>query len=257
MFAILKLMKLITLNTWGGRIKDALGEFLDSRSDADILLFQEVYKSRFDNDHVHVVGFTPDFTLFDTISRSLVQHNGHFCQVLKESYGIAAFVDKKVEIGEKGEMLVSFRDWNDVSDLHNRDHIRKLQWFEVFINGKKILIANAHLTHRPEGKEDSPKRINQSELIVKFLSMFDCPKVLAGDFNLLPDTEGIRMIEAAGMRNLVKEFGVTSTRTEMYKKPLKFADYVFVSTEVKVKDFKVLPDVVSDHAPLFLDFEVA
>ncbi|HEU0081016.1 MAG TPA: hypothetical protein VFQ72_03260 [Candidatus Paceibacterota bacterium] len=32
--------------------------------------------------------------------------------------------------------------------------------------------------------------------------------------------------------------------------------YVFVSPGIKVKEFKVLPDVVSDHAPLFLDFEV-
>ena len=64
------------------------------------------------------------------------------------------------------------------------------------------------------------------------------------------------MIEATGMRNLIKEYNITSTRTSFYKKPVRFADFVFVSKDIKVNDFKVLPDEVSDHAPLFLDFEV-
>lgn len=124
------------------------------------------------------------------------------------------------------------------------------------MNGKKVLIVNVHLTHRPEGKSDSEKRFKQSKIIIDFLGMFDCPKILVGDFNLLPDTESIAMIERAGMRNLIKEYNVTSTRTELYKKPLQFADYIFVSPEINVREFKVLPDVVSDHAPLYLDFEI-
>jgi endonuclease/exonuclease/phosphatase family metal-dependent hydrolase len=93
-------------------------------------------------------------------------------------------------------------------------------------------------------------------MIVNFMNLFDCPKILMGDFNLLPDTESIKIIEAAGLRNLIKEFGITETRTELYKKKLRFADYAFVSPEIKVKDFKVLPDVVSDHSPQYLDFEI-
>ena len=37
------------------------------------------------------------------------------------------------------------------------------------------------------------------------------PFVLCGDFNLLPGAESLRMLETAGLRNLVAEFGVTST----------------------------------------------
>ncbi len=103
---------------------------------------------------------------------------------------------------------------------------------------------------------DSDKRINQSKVILDFMSMFDCPKILAGDFNLLLDTESIRMLEAGGMRNLIKEYDIKSTRTELYKKDIKFADYIFISPEIKVKDFKVLQDVVSDHSPLYLEFDV-
>ena len=59
---------------------------------------------------------------------------------------------------------------------------------------------------------------------------------------------------AAGLRNLVAEFGVTSTRTSLYTGPGRFADYAFVSPGVEVHAFRVLPDEVSDHAPLMLEF---
>lgn len=54
-------------------------------------------------------------------------------------------------------------------------------------------------------------------------------------------------------RKLIKEYGITSTRTSLYTKPNKFADYVFVSRGIKIIDFKILPDEVSDHTPLFLE----
>ena len=39
----------------------------------------------------------------------------------------------------------------------------------------------------------------------------------------------------------------------MYTKQEKFADYTFVSKEVNVVDFKILPEEVSDHAAMFID----
>ena len=68
------------------------------------------------------------------------------------------------------------------------------------------------------------------------------------------DTESMKVLEK-GMRNLVKDYGVTSTRSHFYKKRGKFADYILVSPEVEVKDFKVLQESVSDHLPLYLEFD--
>ncbi|MGH7175090.1 MAG: endonuclease/exonuclease/phosphatase family protein, partial [Minisyncoccia bacterium] len=56
-----------------------------------------------------------------------------------------------------------------------------------------------------------------------------------------------------GMRNLIEEYKITSTRTSFYDETEKFADYAFVSPEAKVLDFKVLPEEVSDHAALYLE----
>ena len=57
------------------------------------------------------------------------------------------------------------------------------------------------------------------------------------------------------MRNLIKEYGITSTRTSFYEKENKFADHAFVSSDIEVVDFKVLPDEVSDHAALYLEIK--
>lgn len=249
-------MKLVTLNLWGGRIKGAYSDFFKKYHDVDTWFFQEIYAKKGEEYHVSTPGYHIDFSLLENLSSYIPNHEAHFCQVLRSYYGIASFVQKDIKVIEKGEIFIARGDWDDMSVPHERDHNRKLQWLEVLIHGKKMLLMNAHCTHRPEGKRDSKKRLNQSAAIIHFMNMFDCPKILVGDFNLLPDTESIRMIEAIGMRNLVTEYNVQSTRTELYKKPLQFADYIFVSSGIKVNDFKVLPDVVSDHSPLFLDFEL-
>ncbi len=247
-------MKLVTLNIWGGRVKEFNKEFFDKYVDVDVWCFQEMYHKG--KTEVNTPGYVPDVNVHETVEGYLNNHHQDFCPVLRNYYGLSMFVHKDIRIIEKGEMLVAKGNWEDTSDLHNRDHHRKVQWFEMMIHNKKVLIINAHLTHRPEGKKDSEKRVRQSKIIIELLNMFDCPKILCGDFNLLPDTESIKMIEQAGLRNLVKEYNVTSTRTELYKKPLQFADYIFISPEIAVNDFKVLPDIVSDHAPLYLDFDL-
>jgi endonuclease/exonuclease/phosphatase family metal-dependent hydrolase len=56
-----------------------------------------------------------------------------------------------------------------------------------------------------------------------------------------------------GCRDLIKEYGITSTRTSLYPKPNKFADYVFVSKGIEIVDFKILSDEISDHTPLELE----
>src|SRR3989344_5671373 len=249
-------MKLITLNAWGGRMADKFGDFFNKYPDTDIWFFQEVYNSDKEEDNMIVPGYNTDFSFYNTLQKHLDSYKYYFCQVLKDFYGISAFFKSHIEIIEKGEILVAKGNWENMRGSSEQDHDRKLQWFKILLKGKKVLLMNIHLTHRPEGKRDSDKRLYQSDMIVSFMKMFDCPKILVGDFNLLPDTESIKKIEMTGMRNLIKEYGVKSTRTEIYKKPHKFADYVFVSPEIKVRDLKILPDVVSDHSPIFLEFDL-
>lgn len=122
-------------------------------------------------------------------------------------------------------------------------------------DGEQLTVINFHGLWNGKGKGDSEDRILQTKNILDFTKKLTGEHLLCGDFNLRPDTESIKLFQDVGMRNLIKEYNITSTRTSHYTKDEKFADYVFVTRGVRVKDFKVLPDEVSDHAPLYLDIE--
>lgn len=248
-------MKLITLNTWGNKAGKDFHGFLSKYSNSNIWFFQEIFNNA--DDSYDWNEKANDKKFYETLNNYLPEKNGFFCPTAGEVYGLATFLDKNIEVIDKGEVLVARGTWPENKEItEETDHHRKLQWLEVKINGKKLLLAHVHLTHRPKGKGDSEKRLRQSRLIADFLALFDCPKILAGDFNLTPDTESIQIIEKSGMRNLIKDFNITSTRTDIYKNEIRFADYVFISPDITIKNFEVLPDVVSDHSPLLLDFEI-
>ena len=95
----------------------------------------------------------------------------------------------------------------------------------------------------------------QSKRIKGFMNSLKHPIILCGDFNLNPDTQSMRILDS-GMNNMIALHHISSTRTSYYPKAGKFADYIITSPEIKVSAFKVMPDEVSDHAPLYLDFEL-
>lgn len=252
-------MKLITLNLWGGRVTHKLGDFFKSNS-ADIWCFQEVFNANGDTgivkNMIHVPGFEPNLELLTFIKKHLPSHTAYFCTTHLNSYGISIFISNKIKVLDVGEFQIAQGDWETNNDIETKDHDRKVQWIKLNSNGKEFFVLNGHLTHRPVGKEDSEKRLTQSKIIIDFLKQHPIPTILVGDFNLMPHTNSIKMIEDAGMTNLIKKYNITGTRTELYKKEWKFADYAFISAGIQAHDFKVMPDIVSDHSPLFLDFTI-
>ncbi len=77
---------------------------------------------------------------------------------------------------------------------------------------------------------------------------------MVGDLNLELNTKSLAILEE-GMRNLIKENSIVSTRSRYHKGPNKFADYAIVSNDVQVVHFGVLQDQVSDHLALLLQFD--
>lgn len=136
---------------------------------------------------------------------------------------------------------------------------RGLQQVEVRLRRHHLHIFNYHGIPKPGDKLDTPARLEQSRKIVRVMKNITGPKILCGDFNLMPGAESVRIIEKAGYRNLITEFDIISTRNRIswrnYHHVQHFADYVFVSPEIKVKDFQVPYNEVSDHLPMILDFE--
>ncbi len=247
-------MKLITLNTWGGRITKEFLRFLEAqRESADIFCLQEIYNNA---THIHIEqgGIDPDLTLYNDIEKALPEYQGYFRPHYLETYGLAIFVKNTVPVIEEDEFFVHlYKGFMPKGDVGY--HARNVQRINIKTENEDVHIFNFHGLWNGLGKDDSESRLLQSWKLVEYIRSYEGKKILCGDFNLSPDTESIKLVEDTPLRNLVKEYGVTSTRSTFYKKENRFADYIFVNDQVDVSDFKVLPDEVSDHSPLALEFK--
>ncbi len=131
---------------------------------------------------------------------------------------------------------------------------------EIECNNKSIHILNFHGNFIPGDKLDSPERLKVSREIVNLFDGLQGLKIIGGDFNLLPETKSLEILERAGYINLIKEYGIESTRNEVSWKLYQnskqyFADYVFINKEIKVESFEVPYSEVSDHLSLILNFD--
>ncbi|MDO8495082.1 MAG: endonuclease/exonuclease/phosphatase family protein [bacterium] len=257
-----KTIKLISLNTWAGRSMYLLMKFFQCYADkVDIFCLQEMYdtdQNIVDEKHPeeHVCG-----KLFPKVSNELKDFEGSFAYFDDDPnrMSLAIFVRRGLPI-KTIEDFVVYKPEKPQETGSSIISPRKLQYLTLEKDGKEFMIANFHGLWIPAPKTDTPERIAQSQVLNDFLDKFNCSKVLCGDFNLLPDTQSVKMIEK-NMRNLVTENNIQSTRTILYRNIYqpdepKFADYIFTSPDVKVVDFKVLPDICSDHSPLYLEFGI-
>jgi len=234
-------MKIIFLNIWQGKAAGFEKFVKNYSSNTDIYCFQEV---------------SPD--LFSKLSSILTNHGGIYERGVKNTtngivYGQAIFVKKGVDIGSRGKVSIYRNTGEDVGFL---------QFAELIADNHFFMVGNIHgMACHPDDKLDTTKRLKQSKIILDFFGG-NPSKIIGGDFNLMPQTKSIKMFEDAGYKDLIKEFNIKDTRGKLNhrqfaKKDVQyFADYVFVSPEVKVKSFSVPNIKVSDHLPLILDFEL-
>lgn len=257
-------MKIIFLNIWGGKVFDPLMKFVkESAADTDFFCFQEV----FDSPHEREVSWGGRANMLAELTRGLPEFKPCFASAVSGfdgdnhvdyelSLGLAIFVREGITVESSGDFLICGEEWtqNQQSEIfpHNLQFAR-------FRRGIKMhTIVNVHGVAYPGSKLDTPERRSQSQKIVEFLNREKSEKILGGDFNLMPDTESIRMIERAGMRSMIKEFNIRTTRSILsyarYPETDRqhFSDYVFVSPGVGVSDFRAPQISISDHLPMVL-----
>lgn len=259
-------MKLITLNTWGGRVdSNFLDFFYEHKDKTDIFCLQEVWDVHEENQKQMYASLIDAIVggvilrnmmedMFSQLGKILSNYTGFFRPHYGTHYGLGLFIKKDIDLRDEGDIFV-YKDRDFVPTGDVGDHARNIQYASINIHGKLITIINFHGLWNGKGKTDTEDRLLQSDNIIKFLKTLNNPFILCGDFNLLPDTESLNKFEKFGLRNLIKEYNVTSTRTSLYKKEHRMADYVFVSGGIEIKTFKVLPHEVSDHSPILVEFE--
>lgn len=147
-------------------------------------------------------------------------------------------------------------DWKTVN-FRTEDHARALQTVELICNDKTLRIMNIHGIWTPDKMGDE-RTITQSKFILEKIAEKDVPIILVGDFNLLPESKSMKIIDKE-MRNVIDENDVKSTRPEFdddLDKGEQVVDYIFVNDKIICKKFEVINTNISDHLPLILEFEI-
>lgn len=187
------------------------------------------------------------------ISSLLSGYEAYFRPHFMDNYGLMMLVKKDSKVIAEGEVFV-YKEKGYVPSGDIGNHARNIQYVTLLVDGKPLTVINFHGLWNGKGKTDTEDRLNQSRNIINFINSLNSECILCGDFNLLPTTKSLMLFEETGLKNMIKEHNITSTRSSFYQKPEKYADYIFISAGLREKDFKVLIDQVSDHLPLYLEF---
>ena len=143
------------------------------------------------------------------------------------------------------------------ADFHTEDHPRAVQIVEMSIEGRSLQILNLHGCYSRD-KRDSDRTLDQSRYVLEAAKRKNLPTIIVGDFNLFPNTESIKLINQ-DYRNLIKEFGVPSTRPT-FDDGTDTGDnvvgYIFTNDLIKVHRFDAIKTQISDHFPLILEFDL-
>jgi hypothetical protein len=263
-------MKIISLNICGGSYYEPLLDFLRAQAPTtDIFCFQEV----FHNDAGIAIRGRTHVNFFNELTDLLPDFEGHFAPRIKEldlddhqadsaiETGLAMFIKKSIEVSSIEETFVVEKHnllADPIGGKQNWPVV--LQKATVRYRDEPLTIAHVHGVSYPGSKLDTPSRLLQSRNIVQSMGQGGA-FVLSGDFNLLPDTESVAILEQIPARNLIKECHIRSTRPQSHllrfapNDRQSFADYTFVSSNLQVKDFTVPEVEASDHLPLILELK--
>jgi endonuclease/exonuclease/phosphatase family metal-dependent hydrolase len=249
-------IKFLSLNIWMGNIMDNLIPFIRNEN-ADICVLQEVYNG-------NNKSWDRKFRGFEVLKQELGYQYSSFAPhvIDKRSFG-------KVEQGNVifSNMPITstyttffnapYGERSEETETDWSTWPCNLQQATIHIKGRDLHVFNTHGPWGLDGK-DNEKRLIMSKVIAEQMKEKEFA-ILAGDFNVQPDTKTIENIE----RYLVNVFKNELKSTFNMKRKTNpgyataVVDMVFVTKNISVLD-KSCPNVdVSDHLPLVCTLELS
>lgn len=265
-------MRILSLNIWGGMLHAPLLAYLPM-VDADIYCLQEVSRAPAARNpwltyRDGAVELQQRAHLYDEIAAALPGHDGRFAPTAQgeladgearcwQQFGLATFVRKGIPIMAEALDFIHGSFAPDGFGAHPRArNAHAVRLFDQATDAP-VTVVQLHGLRDPAGKHDTPARIAQAKalvLLIKRIWRTGERLVVCGDFNVLPDSHTFHILGRIGLTDLVTSRGFTDTRTSFYKKDGRYADYMLVTPDIRVKAFDVVakPEV-SDHRPLWLE----
>lgn len=239
-----------SLNRWQYR-KDNAAEMV-RMNDVDILGMQEVLLNQMNDLKERL----PQYTAIG-VGREDGADKGEFSPIFYKKDRFSALESGTFWVSETPEVAGS-KGWD-------ASYIRVATWaiLKEKATGKEIFAINTHLDN--DGlvarKEGGNLLLKKAEELGKGL-----PIVLTGDFNDTPQSEAIKNITDASKTNHLLDCKTIARKTSgtdwtfhnfgrLAESERPLIDYIFVSKQIKVQDYAVLPDTlngtfVSDHKPV-------
>ncbi|MCL4387410.1 hypothetical protein M1307_03380, partial [Patescibacteria group bacterium] len=164
-------MKLISLNTWGGRYFKPLVDFIKQYSDdTDIFCFQEIYDTKSDvkqykniraNLLEELIKILPDFQYL--YSKEIAGFDSNPDPVnFNLAVGKAMFVKQNIQISSKDDLLI-FGDRSEKflkKDFSNAPI--SFQYITFSTNNKSYIVCNIHGMSFPGSKLDTDLRLEHA-----------------------------------------------------------------------------------------------
>jgi len=263
-------MRIVSLNAWGGTQFEELATWL-ALCDADVLCLQEVTRTpgctgwtRFEDG---ARSLPQRANLFDDVKAVLPGHQAFFLasdagpvvhaegERRTQDFGLAVFVRDRVPVvGHASSFVhghfVDHEEW----PVDGRPRIAQGVRLADRDGGRLVTVVHLHGLRDSSGKADTPARRAQADRLARLVTSLREPQdltVVCGDFNLLSTSTTFAVLGRLGLTDLV---GQSSTRTRLYPKDTRHANYLLVSDVTAVQRFRILDDpVVSDHCALMLD----
>lgn len=262
------------MNAWGGARYDVLCTWLPTVG-ADVVCLQEVTRTAavggwttFRDDEREL---SQRANLFADASELLPGHQGSFDAsdagpvdivdeeggwiAHRQDFGLACFVADRYPVVARLSEFV-FGAFTDHERWPSNGRPRLAQGVRLLDrDGQRyVTIVQLHGLRDTAGKVDTPARHRQAERLVALIERLRRPgdlTIVCGDLNILPDSITFDLLAGIGLVDLV---GRADTRTSIYTKPTRHANYLLVSDRSAVEnlDIPAQPEV-SDHRPLILD----
>lgn len=253
-------LKLLTLNLYdGGMLFNAVLDFL-KRENPDIFLLQEVNNG-------HDAQLPKHLRSIEVLIDAFPQYKSFFAPEILLRYpegkidiGNAIFSKYPIENEKTIFLNVPYGEYDPVPIGNDfSQHPKNMQICDIKVGDEVCTVGNLHGLWELSGT-DTPERLNMSTLILQELANKE-NVILAGDFNVKPDTQTIKNIEHHFVnifKNQLKStFNLKRKNLEKFPGYASAAvDMVFTSPSIRVLS-QSCPDVdVSDHRPLVIEFAI-
>jgi len=246
-------LKFLTLNVYHGFLIDKVVSFLKKEA-PDIVHLQEVYDGKNKN-------LSANFRTLTILKKELNYPYFSFYPLfaVREKKSIVPqgnltlskfpIIGSKTTFFNGGYQVFDFEGWLDKKDY--RFVPKGILETSIKIKNSVISTLNIHGLWGFDGK-DNPQRFKVLKL-VQVMVKNKTRVILAGDFNLSPNTKFVKTLEQ-NLTNVFQDKLKTTFNVKRKQMPGNWAnsvvDMIFVTNNIKVVD-KRQPDIdVSDHLPL-------